>query len=122
MLQTAGGIGIAVGVAIFLISTIDLAGYDAAATLTGMTAGGLTLGLIQSRLVENRTRWILLSTLGWLVAAIVFRAIIPALSSFAIGDIKPWGLAYNEGHNELLWSSTGLAFYGCITAPGIVAQ
>ena len=117
MWQTAAAIGFAIGVAIFLISTIDLAGYDTAATLVGMTAGGLTLGLIQSQMLpEGKLKWIAASAGGWLLAAIIFRQIIAPMAAFNVGGIAPWGLAYNEGHNELLWSSTGLAFYGLTTA------
>jgi hypothetical protein len=120
MWQTACAIGIAVAAGLVVMSTVDLAGYDALATFSGMTSAGLALGLVQAPMLEDRKlQWVALSAGGWLLGALIFRAIISSLAAISIGGLEPYGLAYNAGHNELLWTATGLAFYGFLTLPMI---
>jgi hypothetical protein len=114
--QTACAIGLALATGLVVMSTVDIAGNDTLATFSGMTSAGLVLGLIQAPLIKlGKPAWVALSVTGWLIGAVVFRSIISPLAAMSIWGIEPYGLAYNAGHNELLWTATGLAFYGLST-------
>ena len=115
--RTAFGLAAAVVAGLVVMSTIDLRGYDALATLFGLFAAGLVLGLAQAPAQPlGFLRWISVSLAGWLAAGLVFRSMVVALAGFSIGGFFPWGLAYNSGHNELLWFSVGLAGHGVTSA------
>ena len=115
--RTAVGLAAAVVTGLVVISTVDLRGYDALATVSGLFAAGLALGLVQAPAQSlGLMRWLGASLGGWLGAAVVFRATIVGLAGFSVGAFSPWGLAYNAGHNELLWFSVGLAGHGIATA------
>ena len=119
--RTAFGLAAAVIAGLVVMSTVDLQGYDALATVAGMTAAGLALGLVQGPAQPLGTlRWVVPIVLGWFGAAILFRSVILALAGFSVGGVTPFGLAYNAGHNELLWFSVGIACHGVATAWNIV--
>jgi hypothetical protein len=114
--QTAFALAIAIACGLVTMSTIDLAGYDQLATLTAMPVVGAVLGGIQSRLLRaHRLQWVVTSTAAWLVGAVLFRAIIAPAAAWEIGGRAPFGLVYNAGHNELLWTAAGIACYGLAT-------
>jgi hypothetical protein len=120
--QTGCAIGLALVAGLVAMSTVDIAGYDALATFSGMTSAGLVLSFIQAPMLNRaKLEWVALGATGWLAGALVFRTIIASLAAMSIGGIEPYGLAYNAGHNELLWMATGLAFYGFSTAMAISA-
>jgi len=115
--RSAFGLSAAVIAGLVVMSTVDLRGYDALATVSGLAAAGLALGLVQGPAQPlGSMRWVGVSLTGWLLAAVVFRSVIAGLAGFSIGGFFPWGLAYNAGHNELLWFSVGLACHGIATA------
>ena len=115
--RTACGLAAAVIAGLVVMSTVDLQGYDALATVSGMTAAGLVFGLVQGPAQPLGTvRWLIPVLSGWLGAAFLFRSVILALAGLSIGGVTPFGLAYNSGHNELLWFSVGLACHGLATA------
>ena len=115
--RTACGLAAGVIAGLVVMSTVDLQGYDALATLAGMIAAGLAFGLVQGPAQPLGTlRWLVPITIGWFGAAILFRSIILSLAGLSIGGLSPYGLAYNAGHNELLWFSVGLACHGVATA------
>ena len=58
----------------------------------------------------------MVSLIGWVGGALVFRSIIRSLVDLSFSGFAPYALAYNAGHNELLWFSTGLACYGIVSA------
>jgi hypothetical protein len=116
MWQTACAIGLALVAGLVAMSSVDIAGYDTVATFSGMTSAGLVLGVVQAPMIsKGKLTWVGLTTLGWLIGAVVFRSIISSLAAMSIAGIEPYGLAYNAGHNELLWMATGLAIYGLST-------
>lgn len=120
--RTSCGLACAVVAGLVVMSTIDLAGYDTLATVMGMLAAGLTLGVLQAPAQPlPKRRWVAASLVGWGVGAIVFRSVIQPLAEMWIGGFTPFALAYNSGHNELLWSAVGLACYGIATAWNIAA-
>jgi hypothetical protein len=120
--RTACGLAAAVIAGLVVMSTVDLQGYDALATLCGMTAAGLVFGLIQGPGQPlGVVRWIVPIIVGWLGGAILFRSVIVSLAALSLGGVAPWGLAYNAGHNELLWFAVGLACHGLATAWNIAA-
>ena len=120
--RTACGLAAAVIAGLVVMSTVDLQGYDALATLSGMTAAGLVFGLVQGPAQPlGVVRWTIPIVVGWLGAAILFRSVIISLAGLSVDGIAPYGLAYNAGHNELLWFSVGLACHGVATAWNIAA-
>ncbi|HVF39102.1 MAG TPA: hypothetical protein VM939_04315 [Gemmatimonadaceae bacterium] len=120
--RTAAGAAAAVIAGLVVMSTVDLRGYDALATIFGMGAAGLALGLVQAPgQPRSKSRWVLVSFIGWLGGALVFRSIIVALANLSLSGFLPYGLAYNAGHNELLWFAVGLACYGVATAWNIAS-
>ena len=115
--RTAFGLAAAVVAGLVVMSTIDLRGHDALATLSGLFAAGLVLGLAQAPAQPlGFVRWISVSLAGWLASGLVFRSVVVGLAGFSIGGFFPWGLAYNAGHNELLWFSVGVAGHGITSA------
>ena len=116
MWQTACALGLAVAAGLVTMSTVDLAGYDVLATFSGMSAAGLVFGIVQAPMLEKgKLQWTFASIAGWLIGALAFRSVITSLVAMSIGDFTPYALAYNAGHNELLWTATGLAVYGFVT-------
>ena len=115
--RTACGLAAAVIAGLVVMSTVDLQGYDALATVAGMIAAGLVFGLLQGPAQPLGTlRWLIPILPGWFGAAILFRSVILSLAGLSFGGFAPFGLAYNAGHNELLWFSVGLACHGVATA------
>jgi len=120
--RTAFGLAIAVVAGLVVMSTIDLRGYDALATVFGMVAAGLVLGVVQAPAQRRPSwRWVVASLVGWLVGAFVFRLVVLTLAGMSLGGFKPFALAYNAGHNELLWLSVGVAFHGLATVWNVTA-
>lgn len=109
----------ALATAMIVMPTVDLAGYDAAATPVAMTLAGLAHGLVLGwplRRASGLGRWTLVSTVGWLVGAGVYRASLSGLLALRIGPHSLYGYAYTGGHNELLWIAVGVACFGVATA------
>jgi hypothetical protein len=109
----------AIGTAMIVMSTVDLAGYDLLATPVAMTLAGVTQGVILGwplRRVGGHGRWALASALGWLAGAGAYRMWLSDLLALSIGDHSLYGYAYTGGHNELLWAATGIAGFGVATA------
>jgi hypothetical protein len=120
--RTACGLALGMIAGLMVMSTIDLRGSDAAATVLGMLATGLVFGALQASAQRlSAMRWILASAAGWVFAAIVLRTIVMALTGLSVGGVSPFGLAYSSGHNELLWSAVGLAGHGIATAWNVEA-
>ena len=114
--RTACGLAAGVLAGLVVMSTVDLQGYDALATIGGTLAAGLVLGLIQAPAQPlGKLRWITLSLVGWVGSALIFRSVIIAVAGFSMGGFAPYALAYNSGHNELLWFSFGIACHGVAT-------
>ena len=114
--QSACGFAGALAVGLVVMSTVDLAGHDQLATIAGMTAAGAVLGAVQAQMRPGgRWSWILASTAGWLVGAVVFRGVLSYLLRSSVAGISLYAPVYNAGHNELLWAATGVVFYGLFT-------
>ena len=116
--RALAGLGVALAVAMVVMSTIDLAGYDAAATPIAMGVAGLLQGLILGwplRRLGLRRQWMVASVTGWLVGTIFYRLLIGFGLVWEIGGLSAFGYAYTGGHNELLWMSSGLAGFGIVT-------
>jgi len=111
----------AFAVAMVMMSSIDLAGFDTAATPVAMLAAGTVHGLILGWPLagQGATRqWVFTSALSWLLGTGVYRILLAYGLTWHIGARSAFGYAYTGGHNELLWQSTGYAIYGLVT--GIV--
>ena len=109
----------ALATAMIVMPSVDLAGYDTAATPVAMTLAGLAHGLVLGwplRRVGGLGRWTLVSAVGWLVGAGAYRASLSGLLALRIGPHSLYGYAYTGGHNELLWIAVGVACFGLATA------
>src|SRR5215207_3287886 len=109
----------AIATAMLIMSSVDLAGYDALATPAAMAGAGLVHGLILGWplwRVAARYQWIVASILGWLTGAGGYRLLLGDLLALEIGDRSLYGYAYTGGHNELLWAAAGIACFGIATA------
>src|SRR6185436_10616719 len=79
--RSAFGLSAAVIAGLVVMSTVDLRGYDALATVAG-----LALGLVQAPAQPlGSMRWVGVSLTGWLLAAVVFRSVIAGLAGFSMG-------------------------------------
>jgi hypothetical protein len=114
------GLGAAIAVAMLLMSSIDLAGYDDLATPFAMCIAGAVHGGILYWPLRNTGRWraaTLVSAMGWLIGTGIYRTLLPAAIRWELFGRSPYGYAYVGGHNELLWIGAGLLGFGLLTAP-----
>ena len=109
----------ALATAMFVMSAVDLAGYDTLATPMAMMLAGLAHGVVLGwplRRGGGGARWVLASALGWLAGAGMYRWWLSEMLALTIGTHSLYGYAYTGGHNELLWIAVGIACFGIATA------